>query len=128
MIKNNLAIDYGEFGLHLPDVDIIQCDVGSIPSEDNSVDFVFIDPHILITSNIQIIQLALVKSLVKKRNSLMIAEEIHRIMKSEKVMAWLIGAHWRNTSGIQYPEWHERARKYNFYLRCFKYLFTVKKT
>jgi len=73
-------------------------------------------------------------------------------------MAWLIGNHWRKKSGFipvglklyerlgkyfepvdliciarwhqtsNTPVWHERARKFNFYLRGFKYLFIMKKS
>ncbi|RKZ34162.1 DNA methylase [bacterium] len=86
-----------------------------------------------------------------------VAKEIHRILKYGKAMAWLIGDHWRKKSGfipvgfklyqilLKYfktidiicivrrhqrsntPIWHERAKKFNFYLRGFKYLFIMKK-
>jgi len=85
------------------------------------------------------------------------AKEIHRILKPGKVMAWLIGDHWRKKSGFipvgfkiyrrllvyfksvdlicvtrrnqssNTPFWHERARRYNFYLRGFKHLFIMRK-
>jgi len=87
-----------------------------------------------------------------------VAREIHRILKPGKVMGWVIGNHWRSKSGfipvgfklyqrlLKYFEtvdiiclvrrhqtsntsaWHYRAKKHNFYLRGFKYLFIMKKT
>ncbi|HIE14403.1 TPA: class I SAM-dependent methyltransferase [Candidatus Bathyarchaeota archaeon] len=141
--------------------DIIQNDARSIPLSDNSVDFVFIDSpysdnikysdHPACIGKISCEKEEFFEELEK------VAEEIYRILKPGKVMAWLIGDHWRKKSGfipvgfklyqrlLRYfepidlicvsrrhqtsntPEWHERARKYNFYLRGFKYLFIMKK-
>lgn len=86
-----------------------------------------------------------------------VVSEAHRILKPNKCIAWLIGDHWRKNSGYipvgfkmyeiltKYFEpvdvicvtrrnqtsntgiWHERARRFNFYLRGFKYLFIMKK-
>lgn len=85
-----------------------------------------------------------------------VAAEIHRILKPGKVMAWLIGDQWvkkRFTPvGFKLYEclckyfetvdvisvvrrgqtsntglWHNRARRFNFYLRGFKYLFIMRK-
>jgi DNA modification methylase len=85
-----------------------------------------------------------------------VAAEIHRILKPGKVMAWLIGDQWvkkRFTPvGLKLYErlckyfetvdlicvvrrgqssntglWHNRARRFNFYLRGFKYLFIMRK-
>ena len=85
-----------------------------------------------------------------------VAIEIKRILKKGKVFAWLIGDQWKKhkftPTGfllynrlIKYFEtvdiisvtrhnqtsntsiWHYRARKYNFYLRGFKYLFVMRK-
>lgn len=86
-----------------------------------------------------------------------VAHEIHRILKPGKYMAWLIGdqnkkrkltavgfklysilddyfkpveivcvARRNQTSNT--PVWHERAVRYNFYLRGFKYLLIMRKT
>lgn len=87
-----------------------------------------------------------------------VAKEIHRILKPERVMAWLIGDHWRSESGFipvgfklfgrllscfkpldlvcvtrrhqssNTLLWRERAREHNFYLRGFKYLFIMRRT
>jgi len=85
-----------------------------------------------------------------------VAKEIHRILKPTKVMTWLIGdqckqkkfipvgfrlyeiltkylepidlvciARHNQTSNT--PIWHERAKRFNFYLRGFKYLLIMKK-
>ena len=85
-----------------------------------------------------------------------VAAEIHRILKPGKVMGWLIGDQWvkkRYTPvGFKLYErlckyfetvdvisvvrrgqtsntglWHNRARRFNFYLRGFKYLFIMRK-
>lgn len=86
-----------------------------------------------------------------------VAKEAYRILKPNKFMAWLIGDHWRKKSGFipvgfkiysilekyfkpvdiiavsrhnqtsNTPLWHERAKRYNFYLRGFKYLIIMQK-
>jgi DNA modification methylase len=86
-----------------------------------------------------------------------VAKEAHRILKPNKFIAWLIGDHWRKKSGFipvgfkiytilekyfkpvdiiavsrhnqtsNTPLWHERAKRYNFYLRGFKYLIIMQK-
>lgn len=82
--------------------------------------------------------------------------EIHRILKPKKAMALLIGDQWikkkftptgiytyhrleryfetidivcvtRHNQTSNTSVWHNRARKLNFYLRGFKYLFIMKK-
>ncbi len=142
--------------------DIIQNDARNIPLEDNSVDFVFIDSpysdnvkysdHPDCIGKISCTREEFFDELEK------VAKEIHRILKPNKVMGWLIGDHWRKNTGYvpvgfklyqqlsKYFEtvdvicvtrrnqtsntslWHERARKYNFYLRGFKYLFIMRKS
>jgi len=141
--------------------DIIQNDARKIPLEDNSVDFVFIDSpysdnikysdHPADIGKISCEKEKFFAELEK------VAQEICRILKPGKEMAWLIGDHWRKKSGfipvgfkiyqilIKYfetvdivcvarrnqtsntPVWHERARRFNFYLRGFKYLFIMRK-
>ncbi|MCK4797587.1 MAG: DNA methylase [Spirochaetes bacterium] len=85
-----------------------------------------------------------------------VAIEIKRILKKDKVVGWLIGDQWikkkftptgfllyerltkhfetvdiisvtRHNQTSNTGIWHFRARKYNFYLRGFKYLFIMKK-
>ena len=86
-----------------------------------------------------------------------VAKEIYRILKPTKVMAWLIGDQCKKKKFIPVgfrlyeiltrflepidlvcisrhnqtsntPIWHERAKRFNFYLRGFKYLLIMKKT
>jgi len=85
-----------------------------------------------------------------------VAKEIYRILKPEKVMGWLIGDQWvkrkftpvgfkvynmltkyfepidiisvvRRGQSSHTGVWHYRAKKFNFFLRGFKYLIIVKK-
>jgi DNA modification methylase len=85
-----------------------------------------------------------------------VAKEIHRILKPTKVMAWLIGDQCKQKKFIPVgfrlyemltkyftpidlvcisrhnqtsntPIWHERAKRFNFYLRGFKYLLIMKR-
>ena len=85
-----------------------------------------------------------------------VAKEIHRILKPGKAMSWVIGDQWkkkkftavgftlynillkyfeptdlvcltRRNQTSNTPFWIDKARKYNFYLRGFKYLFIMKK-
>ncbi len=141
--------------------DIIQNDARYVPLEDNSVDFVFVDSpysdnvkysdHPSCIGKISCEREEFFNELEK------VAKEIYRILKHGKVMAWLIGDHWRkNTAYIpvgfkvynmlsKHFEpvdvicvvrrnqtsntgiWHKRAREFNFYLRGFKYLFIMQK-
>lgn len=85
-----------------------------------------------------------------------VAKEIYRILKPGKSMAWLIGDQWikkkftptgfllyqllekyfetldiicvtRHNQTSNTGLWHNRARRFNFYLRGFKYLFIMQK-
>ncbi|MFH1823993.1 MAG: DNA methyltransferase [Candidatus Firestonebacteria bacterium] len=85
-----------------------------------------------------------------------VASEIARILKPEKVMGWVIADQWikrkftaagfllwqrlikhfeavdiicltRHNQTSNTGIWHDRARRFNFYLRGFKYLFIMKK-
>ncbi|BDQ02477.1 DNA methyltransferase [Ignavibacterium sp.] len=85
-----------------------------------------------------------------------VAKEIERILKPRKVTAWLIGDQWikkkftptgfllyqrlekyfepvdiicvtRHNQTSNTSVWHNRARKFNFYLRGFKYLIIMQK-
>jgi DNA modification methylase len=86
-----------------------------------------------------------------------VVKEVYRILKPNKNMAWLIGDQWvkkrftpvgfrlyqilykyfetvdiicvtRHNQSSNTGIWHERAKKFNFYLRGFKYLFIMKKS
>ncbi|MBN1328500.1 MAG: class I SAM-dependent methyltransferase [Candidatus Heimdallarchaeota archaeon] len=85
-----------------------------------------------------------------------VAKELQRVLKKGKYLAWLIGDQAKNRKftpvGLKLysilesyftpvdiicvirhnqrsntPEWHERAKRYNFYLRGFKYLLIMRK-
>ena len=85
-----------------------------------------------------------------------VAKEIYRILKPGKVMSWVIADQWikkkftatgfllwqrlikyfdpmdiicltRHNQTSNTSIWHNRARRYNFYLRGFKYLFIMRK-
>ena len=85
-----------------------------------------------------------------------VMEESHRILKEGKVLGWLIGDQWvkkkftpvglriyerlcrhfepvdiicvsRRSQSSNTGVWHNRARRFNFYLRGFKYLIIVRK-
>lgn len=141
--------------------DIIQNDARKIPLKNNSVDFVFIDSpysdnvkysdHPDCIGKISAEKESFFEELEK------VVQEIHRILKPDKTMGWVIGDHWRKQSGFipvgiklyqrlcKYFEtidivcltrrnqssntsiWHRRARQFNFYLRGFKYLFIMQK-
>ena len=142
--------------------DIIQNDARKIPLKNNSVDFVFIDSpysdnvkysdHPDCIGKISAEKESFFEELEK------VVQEIHRILKPDKTMGWVIGDHWRKKSGFipvgiklyqrlcKYFEtidivcltrrnqssntsiWHRRARQFNFYLRGFKYLFIMQKS
>lgn len=142
--------------------DIIQNDARKIPLKNNSVDFVFIDSpysdnvkysdHSDCIGKISAEKESFFEELEK------VVQEIHRILKPDKTIGWVIGDHWRKKSGFipvgiklyqrlcKYFEtidivcltrrnqssntsiWHRRARQFNFYLRGFKYLFILRKT
>lgn len=142
--------------------DIIQNDARKIPLDGNSVDFVFIDSpysdnvkysdHPDCIGKISCEKEKFFEELEK------VVKEIHRILKPNKAIAWLIGDHWRKNTGYipvgfkvynmltklfnpidvicivrrnqtsNTGLWHRRAREFNFYLRGFKYLFIMQKS
>lgn len=140
--------------------DVIRNDSRKIPLEDESVDFVFIDsPY---SNNIKYSDSKECIGKISCEDPLFynelekVAKEIYRILKSGKVMAWLIGDQWikKNFTPVgfllyqrlnKYFEtidivcvtrhnqtsntglWHNRARRFNFFLRGFKYLFIMLK-
>ncbi|MGB9721275.1 MAG: TRM11 family SAM-dependent methyltransferase [bacterium] len=141
--------------------DIVQNDARNIPLPDDSVDFVFIDsPY---SNNVRYSDHPdCIGKISAERKEFFdelekVAKEIHRILKPERNMGWLIGDHWRKQSGFipvgftlyqrlckhfetvdivcltrrnqssNTSLWHRRAREFNFYLRGFKYLFIMKK-
>ena len=140
--------------------DIIQADARNLPLDDKIADFVFIDSpysdniryndHPDNIGNISCENPKFFEELEK------VAKEIHRILKTEKYMAWLIGDQakkkkfvpvgfevynllgkffvpvdivcvTRHNQTSNTGIWHYRAKKYNFYLRGFKYLIIMRK-
>ena len=86
-----------------------------------------------------------------------VMKECHRILRDDKILGWLIGDQWvkkmftpvgfkiyerlckyfepvdiicvsRRGQSSNTDAWHNRARRFNFYLRGFKYLIIVRKT
>jgi DNA modification methylase len=148
------------YDLNVVRYDVIKNDARNIPLKNNSADFVFIDsPY---SNNIKYSN---DKNCIGKiscsQNKFYdelekVAKEIHRILKPNKYMAWLISDQWlkkkftptgyllyqrlikifepvdiicvaRHNQTSNTSLWHYRAKKYNFYLRGFKYLFIMKK-
>ena len=140
--------------------DIIKNDARKIPLEDNSVDFVFIDSPYSDNIKYSDESKCIGRLSCEKEDFFValdtVAKEIHRILKSTKVMAWLIGDQCKQKKFIPVgfrlyeiltkylepidlvcisrhnqtsntPIWHERAKRFNFYLRGFKYLLIMKK-
>ncbi len=149
------------YDLNVVRPDVIKNDARNIPLPDDSVDFVFIDsPY---SDNIKYSDDpdCIGKISCEKQEFFdeleKVAREIHRILKPDKYMAWLIGDHWRKKTGFipvgfkiynmlskffvtgdiicvarrnqtsNTGLWHKKAIELNFYLRGFKYLFIMKK-
>lgn len=140
--------------------EIRQADARSLPLGDELADFVFIDSpysdniryndHPCNIGNTSCENPEFFEALE------MVAREAHRILKTGRYIAWLIGDQakkgrfvpvgfklyaildkyfrpvdiicvTRHNQRSNTPLWHYRARKYNFYLRGFKYLIIMQK-
>jgi hypothetical protein len=140
--------------------EVMQADARSIPLEDESADFVFVDSpygdnvrysdHPDCIGRISCEDERFYLELEK------VAAEVQRILKPGKAMAWLIGDQWvkkrftpvgfnlyqrlskyfdtvdlvcvaRRGQSSHTGLWHHRTKKFNFYLRGFKYLFIMRK-
>jgi len=148
------------YDLNLVHPKAIRNDARKIPLQDDSVDFVFIDsPY---SNNIKYSDDPKCIGKISCENKQFfeelekVAKEIHRILKTEKVVSWVIADQWvkrkftpvgfliyqilekyfepmdiicltRHNQTSNTGVWHNRARQYNFYLRGFKYLFIMKK-
>jgi len=148
------------YDLNIVRPDVIKNDARKIPLNDNSVDFVFIDSpysdNIKYSDNENCIGKISCEQSVFFDELEIVALEIKRILKPNKVIAWLIGDQWIKkkftpTGFLLYQRleklfepidiisvtrhnqtsntllWHNRARRFNFYLRGFKYLFIMQK-
>jgi DNA modification methylase len=139
---------------------IVQNDSRKIPLQDNSVDMIFVDspygdniryndnPNCIgkISSETDLFYEELEKVII----------ECHRVLRSEKIIGWLIGDQWvkkkftpvgfnvyqrlckyfetvdiicvvRRGQASHTGLWYNRARRFNFFLRGFKYLFIMRK-
>jgi len=93
--------------------DIIKNDARKIPLRDNSVDFVFIDsPY---SDNIKY-----------SNDPMCIGWKLYEILTRYLTPIDLICIS-RHNQTSNTPIWHERTRRFNFYLRGFKYLLIMKK-
>lgn len=148
------------YDIYPPRPDIIQNDARQIPLNDNSVDMIFIDSPYgdNIKYNEHPDNIGRISSEDGKFYDELekVMNECHRILKSGKVLGWLIGDQWvkkrftpvgfkiyerlckyfdtvdiicvtrrgqTSNTGI----WYNRAVRFNFYLRGFKYLFLMRK-
>jgi len=141
--------------------EVIQNDARNIPLPDNSVDMVFIDSpygdnieyndHPDNIGSISAEKEEFYDELEK------VMRECYRILKPDKVLAWLIGDQWvkkrftpvgfkvyerlckyfepvdivcvvRRNQASNTPLWRNRALRFNFFLRGFKYLIIVRKS
>ncbi len=140
--------------------DIIKNDARKIPLDDNSVDFVFIDSpysdNINYSNNVECFGKISCENTEFYDELEKVMVEINRILKKNKVIAWLIGDQWikkkftptgfliyqrlakhfepidlicvtRHNQTSNTGLWHNRARRYNFYLRGFKHLIIMRK-
>lgn len=140
--------------------DIVQNDSRKIPLPRNHVDLVFVDsPY---GDNIRYNEHPDCIGKVSSETELFydelekVIKECHRILKSGKVLGWLIGDQWvkrrftpvgfkvyqrlckyfdtvdtigivRRGQASHTGLWYNRARRFNFFLRGFKYLFIMRK-
>jgi DNA modification methylase len=140
--------------------DIVQNDARKLPLADDSIDMIFIDsPY---GDNIDYNDHPNNIGKISAENDEfyealdMVMAECHRVLKSGKVIGWLIGDQWvkktftpvgfrvykdlckyfdtvdivsvaRRSQTSNTGMWHNRALRFNFYLRGFKYLFIMRK-
>jgi len=140
--------------------DIIQNDAREIPLPPNNVDLVFVDsPY---GDNVRYNEHPDCIGKISSETELFYDElekvirECHRILKTGKVLGWLIGDQWvkkkftpvgfklyqrltkyfetvdiicitRRGQSSHTGPWYNRARRFNFFLRGFKYLFIMRK-
>jgi len=140
--------------------DIIQNDSRRIPLEDNSVDMIFVDSpygdNIRYNDHPDCIGKISSETETFYEELEKMMRECHRVLKSGKVIGWLIGDQWvkkkftpvgfkvyeglskyfetvdiicvvRRGQASHTALWFNRARRFNFYLRGFKYLFIMRK-
>ncbi len=140
--------------------DVIKNDSRHIPLEDESADLVFIDSpygdNVNYSDDPENIGKISAEDEPFYDELEKVTKEIYRILKPDKVMAWLIGDQWvkkkftpvgfkiyerlskyfdtvdiicvaRRGQSSNTGIWYYRARKFNFFLRGFKYLLIMRK-
>ncbi|HNZ66227.1 MAG TPA: DNA methyltransferase [Planctomycetota bacterium] len=140
--------------------DVIKNDARQIPLKNETVDFIFIDSPYSNNINYSDNPLCFGKISCEKTEFYDELEKVmieaKRVLKKNKVIAWLIGDQWikkkftptgfllyqrlekhfepidlicvtRHNQTSNTGLWHNRARRYNFYLRGFKYLIIMRK-
>ena len=150
-VANELNRKVIGYDLNVVRPDIIKNDSRKIPLQDNSVDFVFIDSpysdNINYSNNKGCIGKISCEKMEFYDELEKVSSEIARILKPGKAMGWVIADQWikkkftlekyfepidivcltRHNQTSNTSVWHNRARRFNFYLRGFKYLFIMKK-
>jgi DNA modification methylase len=140
--------------------DIMQNDSRKIPLPDNHVDMIFVDSpygdNIRYNENPDCIGKISSETETFYEELDKVMSECHRVLKSGKVIGWLIGDQWvkkkftpvgfkvyqrlskyfetvdiicvvRRGQASHTGLWYNRARRFNFFLRGFKYLFIMRK-
>jgi DNA modification methylase len=140
--------------------EVIRNDARNIPLPDESVDLVFIDSpygdNVSYSDDPEDIGKISCEDERFYHELEKVAIEVHRILKPDKVLGWLIGDQWvkkrftpvgfklydrltkyfetvdvicvvRRGQSSHTGVWHYRAKKFNFYLRGFKYLLIMRK-
>ncbi|MDR2292321.1 MAG: hypothetical protein LBE11_02480 [Prevotellaceae bacterium] len=148
------------YDLNIVRSDVIQNDARKIPLENNNVDFVFIDSPYSDNIFYSDDPCCIGKISCEKEEFFeeleKVAKEMYRILKANKVIAWLIEDQWikkkftpvgfllyqrlekyfepidlicvtRHNQTSNTGLWHNQAKRFNFYLRGFKYLMVMKK-
>ncbi len=159
-VANELKRKVIGYDLNTVRSDVIKNDSRKIPLQNNSVDFVFIDSpysgNIKYSDDPKCIGKISCEDEKFYDELEKTAREIARILKPNKVMAWVIADQWikrkftatgflmrqrlekyfepmdivcltRHNQTSNTGVWHNRARQFNFYLRGFKYLFIMRK-
>lgn len=148
------------FDLNIVRKEVNKADARKLPLKEGIADFVFIDSPYSDNIKYSNDKNCIGKISCEKDEFFdeleKVAIEIKRILKTGKIVAWLIGDQWikrkftptgfllynrlikhfetidiisvtRHNQTSNTGIWHYRARKFNFYLRGFKYLFIMRK-
>lgn len=149
------------FDLNIVRNEVKKADARKLPLQSSIADFVFIDSpysdNIKYSEDENCIGKISCEKIEFFEELEKVAKEIKRILKDDKVVAWVIGDQWikkkftptgfllyerltkhfetvdiisltRHNQTSNTGIWHYRARQFNFYLRGFKYLLIMRKT